>query len=174
MGNRIKLKHIAVAAAGLAFATITIIIMVRSASSPSVPDATTDPNDPPGFTASFHPPYAGAELTLRQRKWYPDLLPATLNFSTDKALARAVAVARGMGWKILATDEKAGTFEATARSWLGADDDISVRVTRTPYGSRVDARSAARDGGDDRGRNALRLRAYLARVRLTSNGTSRR
>src|SRR5947207_12421924 len=56
-------------------------------------------------------------------------------------------------------------IEATATTfWFGFTDDVVVRITPLPAGSRIDARSKSRVGRGDTGTNAQRVRAYLKRL----------
>jgi uncharacterized protein (DUF1499 family) len=80
--------------------------------------------------------------------------------------AAAVAVARDLGWEIVAADAAEGRLEATATTrWFGFKDDVVVRVRPRPGGARVDVRSLSRIGVSDLGTNAARVRAFLARLR---------
>ena len=58
-------------------------------------------------------------------------------------------------------DPAAGTLEANdTTSFFRFVDDVSIRVTPAPGGSRVDIRSKSRDGRGDIGANAIRIRAF--------------
>jgi uncharacterized protein (DUF1499 family) len=66
-------------------------------------------------------------------------------------------------------DEKAGRIEATSTSlWFGQVSDIVIRVRPAgPIpGSRVDIRSADREGDFDYGANLARLKAFFSRLKL--------
>jgi uncharacterized protein (DUF1499 family) len=74
----------------------------------------------------------------------------------------AVAAARRMGWTVVATVPAEGRLEATASTpWFGFVDDVVVRVTPAPQGTRVDVRSVSRVGRSDLGANAKRIRKYI-------------
>jgi uncharacterized protein (DUF1499 family) len=74
-----------------------------------------------------------------------------------------------MGWDIVASDPAGGRIEATDTTfWFGFKDDVVVRVTPQPTGSRVDVRSLSRVGAGDLGANAGRVRALLAAVKAGS------
>ena len=47
---------------------------------------------------------------------------------------------------------------------FGFKDDVVVRITPLPAGSRIDIRSRSRVGRGDTGTNAQRVRAYLKRL----------
>ncbi len=115
---------------------------------------------------------AGADDLPRQPKRrqsskarYPDIRPLELAMPPDAAFARALDAAKSFGWEIDATDAASGRIEATATTpWFGFRDDVVIRVTPTPSGSRIDVRSLSRVGKGDVGANAKRIRAYLAKL----------
>ena len=93
-------------------------------------------------------------------KYESDFIPYTYQVPVSVAAAK---VAEDMGWRILDRDDKAGHLEAVDRTLLlGFSDDVVVRVTATEDGSRVDVRSSSRVGISDLGKNAERIRAFLA------------
>jgi uncharacterized protein (DUF1499 family) len=70
-----------------------------------------------------------------------------------------------MGWEIVASEPHEGRIEATATTlWFGFKDDVVVRITPVPGGSRIDVRSVSRVGRSDVGANAERIAAYLTWV----------
>lgn len=137
---------------------------------PRIHDITTDTERPPAFVAigerrrgAPNPPeYAGAEVAALQRRGYPDLGPVTFAASPERVLAAAEAVARDLGWEIVALVPGEGRLEATATTaWLRFRDDVVIRVAAAGTGSRVDMRSKSRMGRSDLGVNAQRIRAFL-------------
>ena len=139
---------------------------------PRLNDVTTDVVDPPSLAfaetarqAERGNPvaYGGAATAATQRRSYPDIGPAILDLPPAESFEQALAVARAMGWAIVEADPTAGVIDADERSrWFGFTDDIAVRVTPAEGGSRVDIRSAARQGHGDFGVNAARVRRFLA------------
>ena len=144
---------------------------------PAIHDITTDTLQPPPFLAVL-PLRAGAlnpaepggpEVVAKQRAAFPDLGPLLLSVPPDRAFARALTAARGMGWELVASDPAGGRIEATDTTfWFGFKDDVVVRVLPQPTGSRIDVRSLSRVGGGDLGANAARIRAYLAAVKAAA------
>ena len=141
---------------------------------PYIHDVTTDTERPPEFAAlravrersPNGAAYGGPEVAAQQKQGYPDIVPVLLPMPPDRALARAEAAARALGWEIVATAPAEGRIEATATTrWFGFKDDIVVRVTPAPGGSQVDIRSVSRVGRSDLGANARRIRAFLAALR---------
>jgi uncharacterized protein (DUF1499 family) len=141
---------------------------------PPIHDITTDPDDPPRFVAVLprrrgapnSAEYAGPALAAQQRAGYPDLGPARFAAAPEAVLSRAVEVARGLGWEIVATAPAEGRLEATDRTrWFGFRDDVVVRVRPDGAGSRVDIRSVSRVGRSDLGTNARRIRRFVESLR---------
>jgi uncharacterized protein (DUF1499 family) len=147
----------------------------RARAVPPIHDISTDLEHPPGFVAVLplrsnapNPSeYGGPEVAAAQRQGYPDIQPLLLAVPPSVAFARALAAAEGMGWALVAADSSAGRIEATATTaWFGFKDDVVIRVTPAPEGSRIDVRSVSRVGKSDVGTNAARIRAYLAKVSM--------
>jgi uncharacterized protein (DUF1499 family) len=76
---------------------------------------------------------------------------------------RARAAVDTLGWDLVASAPEQGRIEATDTTfWFRFKDDIVIRITETPEGSLLDARSTSRVGVSDVGKNAARLRAFFA------------
>jgi uncharacterized protein (DUF1499 family) len=166
------------ALAGLAIGLIVVGVpwsYLRTARSlPPIHDVTTDPLEPPAFEAILplrakapnSAEYGGAELAAQQREAYPDLASLVIAAPPERAFAAALAAALEMDWRIVAADETLGRIEASDRTlWFGFTDDVVVRIRPDGAGSRIDVRSTSRVGLGDLGKNAARIRAYLAELR---------
>jgi uncharacterized protein (DUF1499 family) len=141
----------------------------QARSLPRIHDISTDTERPPSFVAVV-PLRVGARngvdyvaaTAAEQKKGYPDIGPLVLNLAPMRAFANAERVAHAMGWEVVASSPITLRLEATDTSLLfGFKDDIVVRVTPVPNGSRVDLRSLSRVGGSDFGVNAQRVRKFL-------------
>jgi uncharacterized protein (DUF1499 family) len=152
-------------------AAVPLEMWRAAASVPFIHDVTTDTARPPEFVAlrAVREPspngvaYGGPAVAEQQRRGYPDIGPAFLPVTPERAFARVEAAARALGWDVVAAAPAEGRLEATdATRWFGFKDDIAVRVAPTANGSRVDIRSASRVGRSDLGANARRVRAFLA------------
>jgi uncharacterized protein (DUF1499 family) len=141
-----------------------------AASVPAIHDITTDTSNPPVFVAviplrkeALNPyEYGGPEIAGLQKKAYPDIKPLEMSVPVEKAFDKSLAVAKKMGWEIVATEKSDGRIEATATTlWMGFKDDVVIRVTDNGSGSRVDIRSESRVGKSDVGTNAKRIRSFL-------------
>ncbi|MFZ5874802.1 MAG: DUF1499 domain-containing protein [Nitrospirota bacterium] len=155
---------------GLAAAGLPASYLVKARSLPAIHDITTDPENPPVFSAVVPlrrgapngVEYAGASVAEQQRRAYPDIKPLTLALPADQAFDRALERAREMGWDIVDANPAHGRIEATATTfWFGFKDDVVVRVSGADSGSRIDVRSLSRVGRSDVGANARRIRGYL-------------
>jgi uncharacterized protein (DUF1499 family) len=149
------------------------MMLIKAERLPSIHDITTDTSDPPKFVAVMplranaknSTDYGGPDIATQQRQAYPEIAPFDSNAPPDKAFARALDVARAMGWDIVATVPSEGRIEATDTTLLfGFKDDIVIRVTATPQGSRIDVRSESRIGESDVGTNARRIANFLNRL----------
>jgi len=158
---------------GVAFG-VPFALVQGARAAPPIHDITTDTGHPPQFVAatalrSGAPngvDYGGEAIAQQQRAAYPDIVPVVLAEPPGHAFERALAAARGLGWDIVAAVPQEGRIEATdTTAWFGFKDDIVVRVTADAAGSRIDVRSVSRLGRSDLGKNAKRIRAYLARLR---------
>jgi hypothetical protein len=164
----------AIAALAVAAALQPIRVWIAARSAPPIHDVTTDLDNPPRYVAIARlrvPPanpvaYAGEAVARQQRASYGDLRPLIVQAPPPRVLALAADTARAEGWTVLAQDigfGDLGRLEATDATFLfGRIDDIVVRVVPHPAGSRVDVRSSARDDDADAGRNAARVRRFLA------------
>ena len=166
------------AVAGVVIGAVTFGVpfaMSRSGrAAPPIHDITTDTGHPPPFVAVIalrgNAPngvdYGGETIAEQQRAAFPDIEPVVLAEPPAKAFERALGVARDRGWEIVAAVPDEGRIEATdTTAWFGFKDDIVVRVSPAASGSRIDVRSVSRLGRSDLGKNAQRVRAYLAQLR---------
>lgn len=173
--------HSAVSMTGVAIALALVLPtwnLQRTASQvPLIHDITTDTENPPRFVALLAvrqkapngAAYAGAKVAQAQQAAYPDIKPALLNMPPAKAFQRALAVARDMGWDIVAAEAAEGRIEATATTfWFRFKDDVVIRIVAEGNGSRLDIRSMSRVGLSDLGINAKRIRSFLTRLQSQS------
>lgn len=130
-------------------------------------DVTTDMENPPEFVALLNAPGRSnsfeypPETAERQRAKFPWIKPIISELNENEAYARAVNVARELGWEIVGEDPSRGRFEATDYTkWFYFHDDLVVRITAHEIGSRVDLRSLSRVGGTDHGLGAIRIMKF--------------
>ncbi|MDI1345561.1 MAG: DUF1499 domain-containing protein [Pseudolabrys sp.] len=138
---------------------------------PAISDVTTDPANPPRYTAlaaqrpKHRIVYPAGNARL-QRAAYPDIVPLQLTLPLRTSYAVVLGVLNKRKWQLVESAPPTGnraeaTIEATARTLLmGFRDDIAIRV---------DLRSASRFGWHDFGANASRLRSLLEDIDEASN-----
>ncbi len=140
---------------------------------PPIHDITTDTIRPPQFLAIVplrkEAPnsvvYGGEPVAAKQRSAYDKINTAILDLPPDQVFNDALAVAKEMGWEIVAAVPQEGRIEATDTTfWFGFKDDIVIRITPADYRSLVDIRSVSRVGRSDAGTNARRIYNYLSKL----------
>ncbi len=134
---------------------------------PRITDITTDAIDPPAISGAAN--YDATTVDLQQVA-YPDIVPRRFTADTVELADAVLKTMPRVGWTIgraehpSAEDEPA-TMTAIRRSLLFAFvDDVTVRITADPLGSRLDIRSRSRVGKHDLGENARQVRAFLTEL----------
>jgi uncharacterized protein (DUF1499 family) len=157
-----------------AAAAVPIGMMQIGASVPAIHDITTDTANPPPFVAiaplRANAPngvdYKADENVEPTKQAYPDIQPLVTDVPPADMFKRAEAVARATGWEIVAVEPGEGRIEATDTTlWFGFKDDIVIRIQAEGEGSRLDIRSMSRVGKSDLGKNADRIRKFLAALK---------
>lgn len=142
---------------------------------PAIHDITTDLQNPPEFVAIAplradapnSVEYPGESTAKQQRKAYPELSTYQALVPPAKLFEAAMAVAKNMGWEIVASAENQGRIEATATTtWFGFKDDVVIRIRPTADGSELDIRSKSRVGRSDVGKNAERIREFIRELEV--------
>ena len=152
---------------------------------PTMHDITTDIQNPPEFSAvmpargessnstdyksKFIAAGPGGDLAGKsyaevQAEFFPDIKPVVLNLPRDEAFTKALAAAKAQGWEIVSEAPNMGRIEATDTTpWMRFKDDVVIRLTAQGEGiTKIDVRSSSRVGEGDMGKNAARVRAYIA------------
>lgn len=145
-------------------------------SHPPIHDISTDLEAPPEFVAlkaareKSPNGWGWSGNSSLQRQHYADIAPLVLKLPREQVLPLVEKAASGMGMSIVAADAADGRVEASARTaWFGFTDDVVIRLRGGGDGStRVDIRSASRVGVSDLGKNAERVREFLARLKTGS------
>lgn len=158
---------IALGGAALAF---PLDLQMRAKANPPIHDISTDTVKAPPFVAlkalrdgaPNGSAYAGAAVSIQQKRAFPDIVPLRSRFKPADVLARARSIARELGWEVVA--ETKDGFEASVTSaWWGFVDDVVVRLRVEGEETILDVRSASRIGSSDLGVNAKRVQAFMAR-----------
>jgi Protein of unknown function (DUF1499) len=155
-----------------AAAFVPINMRMTAAKLPVIHDVTTDTANPPPFV-DIAPLRKDAKNGVdyktdpaKQQAGYPDIAPVISDLPPAELFKRAEATARAMGWEIVASVPGEGRIEATDTTvWWGFKDDIVIRIAAEGSGSRLDIRSMSRVGDSDVGKNAERIRNFLAALK---------
>lgn len=167
---------------GLVAVVLAVILAVGSAQAPvrmrataaSLPlihDITTDTASPPAFVA-IAPMRADAPNGVdyatdpaEQAKGYPDIKTLVSPLPPAALFEKALAAAQELKWNVVSSSREEGRIEATDETlWWGFKDDVVIRIQAEGAGSKLDIRSMSRVGKSDIGKNAERIRAFLAIV----------
>jgi uncharacterized protein (DUF1499 family) len=156
--------------AGVGCGLLAVALLVSAgrpgAGLPAINDITTDPGDPPLFSATDRDmSYPAERFAPQQRAAYPDLGPIRVSSPPGQALVLVRETAESLGWEIVSVDLAAGRLEAREVSRIFQFvDDVVVRVRPLDAGAVIDVRSKSRDGRGDLGVNARRIRAFAAAI----------
>lgn len=151
-------------------ALVPISMRAQAGRVPPIHDITTDLAAPPAFVA-IAPLRAdapnGVDYTTdraAQQKAFPDITTYRSQLSPGELFEKALAAAEAQGWEIVASSREEGRIEATDTTlWFGFKDDVVIRIAADEAGgSKLDIRSMSRVGKSDLGKNAERIRAFLA------------
>lgn len=140
-----------------------------AASLPVIHDITTDTANPPAFVA-IAPLRADAPNGVdyatdpaEQAKGYPDIKTFQSSLPPAELFEKAIAAAHALKWSVVSSSREEGRIEATDETlWWGFKDDVVIRIQADGTGSKLDIRSMSRVGKSDIGKNAERIRAFLA------------
>lgn len=157
----------------LILAVLPLVVMVLTVGDgfkkPRIHDITTDTDNPPEFIAARKQrldtdnslDYDRQALVGVQLEAYPAIGPQQLSLPVAQAFELVQRAVDTLGWKVLRVDAVSGELEAIDETLiLGFKDDVIVRVTAVPEGSRIDVRSVSRVGLSDLGANAKRIERF--------------
>jgi len=171
-GARAGLSALSIIAAAIAF-YLPYSFYQTAQSVPPIHDISTDLINPPKFDAiaplradaSNPVEYPGEETAEQQREAYPDLETYITDEDVDAVFAKALQAANDMGWEVVASNAEEGRIEATdTTTWFGFKDDVVIRIQQVEGQTHLDIRSKSRVGRSDVGKNAERIREYLAKL----------
>ncbi|MEM9990093.1 MAG: DUF1499 domain-containing protein, partial [Pseudomonadota bacterium] len=169
MGGRPGQASLSLLSAFAAFAMILGPLQMKKQGEtvPPIHDISTDTQDPPAFVtaaplrkAGENPAAYDRAQTARQVEAYPDLVPLSLELSSEDAFEICLQAVEDAGLELLDQQKEEGRIEAVATSrWFGFKDDVVLRIRpQAEGGSVVDIRSKSRIGVSDLGANAARIR----------------
>ncbi len=144
---------------------------------PRIYEVTTDPTAPPAFDriakirqGQANSVHYESSFGVLQAAAYPDIKPLQVQRPLADVYSSVRDVVKALNWKVI--DEQApeggknGYIEAVDRTLLfGFTDDVVIRITGSLKNAKIDIRSSARFGQHDLGRNAQRIRRFMAEVK---------
>lgn len=143
---------------------LPLAFVVQALRTPLVNDVSTDPSNPPQLRwaaelrAAQDLPINPAPLKAFEGK------PGPLFTSAPPAevITEAHALMELLGWQVRPNPQG---FEAVVTTgWFGFQDDVALRVFAGPSETRIDMRSASRQGRSDLGTNRARIEEFLIRL----------
>lgn len=137
---------------------------------PLINDIMTDVDNPPQFVVVPTQRKAidnSLELSEKRlafhQKHYGDMKPLIVDGAADAHFDKALALVAARGWTLVSQDRAKGIIEATEATVLfGFKDDVVIRLSAEAGKTRIDMRSASRQGQSDFRVNAKRIEAFLA------------
>lgn len=143
---------------------LPLAFVVQALRTPLVNDVSTDPSNPPQllWAAKLRTaqdlPINPAPLKAFERKPGPLFTSA----SPAEVITEAHALMEQLGWQVRPSQE--GLEAVVTTGWFGFQDDVALRVFAGPKETRIDMRSASRQGQSDLGTNRARIEEFLIRL----------
>ncbi|MGS3177985.1 DUF1499 domain-containing protein [Aeromonas dhakensis] len=143
---------------------LPLAFVVQALRMPLVNDVSTDPSNPPQLR------WAAELRTAQDLPINPAPLkafegkPGPLFTSAPPAevITEAHALMEQLGWQ--ARPSPQGLEAVVTTGWFGFQDDVALRVFAGPSETRIDMRSASRQGRSDLGTNRARIEEFLTRL----------
>ncbi|UCM46670.1 DUF1499 domain-containing protein [Aeromonas dhakensis] len=143
---------------------LPLAFVVQALRTPLVNDVSTDPSNPPQLL------WAAELRTAQDLPINPaplkavDGKPGPLFTSAPPAevITEAHALMEQLGWQVRPSPQ--GLEAVVTTGWFGFQDDVALRVFAGPSETRIDMRSASRQGRSDLGTNRARIEEFLIRL----------
>ncbi|CAB5696308.1 Uncharacterized protein conserved in bacteria [Aeromonas hydrophila] len=143
---------------------LPLAFVVQALRMPLVNDVSTDPSNPPQLL------WASELRTAQDLPINPAPLkafegkPGPLFTSAPPAevITEAHALMEQLGWQVRPSPQ--GLEAVVTTGWFGFQDDVALRVFAGPKDTRIDMRSASRQGRSDLGTNRARIEEFLIRL----------
>jgi uncharacterized protein (DUF1499 family) len=154
-------------------------LSVKAIALPKINDISTDLTDPPAFSrsaralaarAGHSPPTLDAKQRELQLRAYPAVQPVVLDLDPDEAYQLVLKTVDELRWRVIEKVQPGGRtgighVDAIDRTLImGFPDDVTIRIQPLAGQTRVDVRSASRNGAHDFGTNAHRIEAFIAEL----------
>lgn len=143
---------------------LPLLFLLQALRAPLTNDVSTDPLNPPPLQwaqqlrTAQDLPVNGAPL----HAFAGNPGPLYTQASPAEVLAEAEELMSELGWRLRETP--AGLDAVVTSSWFGFEDDVALRVFQGPKETRVDMRSASRQGRSDLGVNRARIQDFMIRL----------
>lgn len=143
---------------------LPLAFVVQALRTPLVNDVSTDPNNPPQLL------WASELRTAQDLPINPAPLkafegkpgPLFTSASPAEVITEAHALMEQLGWQVRPSPD--GLDAVATTGWFGFQDDVALRVFAGPKETRIDMRSASRQGQSDLGTNRARIEDFLIRL----------
>ncbi|HDZ8828929.1 TPA: DUF1499 domain-containing protein [Aeromonas dhakensis] len=143
---------------------LPLAFVVQALRTPLVNDVSTDPNNPPQLL------WAAELRTAQDLPINPAPLkafegkpgPLFTSASPAEVITEAHALMEQLGWQVRPSPQ--GLEAVVTTGWFGFQDDVALRVFAGPSETRIDMRSASRQGRSDLGTNRARIEEFLIRL----------
>ncbi|WAF92048.1 DUF1499 domain-containing protein [Aeromonas hydrophila] len=143
---------------------LPLAFVVQALRTPLINDVSTDPNNPPQLL------WAAELRTAQDLPINPAPLkafegkpgPLFTSASPAEVITEAHALMEQLGWLVRPSQE--GLEAVVTTGWFGFQDDVALRVFAGPKETRIDMRSASRQGQSDLGTNRARIEEFLIRL----------
>lgn len=139
---------------------------------PSAPlnDISTDTQNPPLYEALVAIRPAGSNsldypdnAATLQAERFADISSINSLLSADDAFNKALDLVQQAGWELVYENRETGKIEAVSSTFFfNFKDDVVIRIQNQDAGSIIDIRSHSRIGKGDQGKNAERVRDFIA------------
>ncbi|MGL4763529.1 MAG: DUF1499 domain-containing protein [Aeromonas sp.] len=143
---------------------LPLAFVIQALRVPLVNDVSTDPYNPPllrlasELRTAQDLPINPAPLKAFEGKPGPLYTKA----SPAEVITEAHALMEQLGWQVRPSPD--GLDAVATTGWFGFQDDVALRVFVGPSETRIDMRSASRQGQSDLGTNRARIEDFLIRL----------
>lgn len=143
---------------------LPLLFLVQALRMPPLNDVSTDPYNPPPlrWAAELRTaqdlPINAAPLKAFESKPGPLYTSA----SPIEVITEANELMEELGWQVRPSQD--GLDAVATTGWFGFQDDVALRVVAGPRETRIDMRSASRQGRSDLGTNRARIEDFLIRL----------
>ncbi|MGY3895280.1 DUF1499 domain-containing protein [Aeromonas enterica] len=149
---------------GIAPLLLPLMFVMQALRTPLLNDVSTDPYNPPRLD------WAAELRTAQDLPINPPPLkaietkpgPLYTSASPVEVITEAHALMEQLGWQVRPSQD--GLDAVVTTGWFGFQDDVALRVVAGPKETRIDMRSASRQGRSDLGTNRARIEDFLIRL----------